>query len=133
MSDWEDEYDENGDAIYKPPPQSCRSGHGLPPHGQCHNETAFHGRSHCCIAGPRVDGAAPHSREVARHTGGDDGVPRAREARRRMFRDASESDRRPPVVTLTVDSTKVGRVIGKLLVLFFEPLECSLFFVRHFC
>ncbi|XP_075906915.1 putative ATP-dependent RNA helicase DDX43 isoform X1 [Nelusetta ayraudi] len=30
-----------------------------------------------------------------------------------MFRDAAESDRRPPVVTLTVDSAKVGRVIGR--------------------
>lgn len=107
MSDWEDEYDENGAAIHKPPPQSCRTGHG-----QYHNETAFHGRS--TFAGPRVDGAA-RSREVVRHTGGDDGGPPAREAGRRMFRDAAESDRRPPVVTLTVDSAKVGRVIGKFL------------------
>lgn len=124
MSDWEDEYDENGDAILKPPPQACRTGPGPPPHSQYHRETEFHGRSN--FAGPRVDGAAP-GREVVRHAGGDDWGPPARQAGRRMFRDASESDRRPPVVTLTVDSAKVGRVIGK-----FSKLSslCTFFFFQ---
>lgn len=110
MSDWEDEYDENGDAIPQPPPQSCRPGHSLPRHGHYQNETAIH--SWNSFAGPRVDGAA-RSRESGRHTGGDNWGPPAREAGRRGFYDASVSDRRPPVVTLTVDSAKVGRVIGK--------------------
>lgn len=110
MSDWEDEYDENGDAIYQPPPQSCRPGRNLPQHGQYQSETPDHGRS--SFARPRVDGVA-RSCESVRHTGGDNSGPPAGEAGRRVFRDASESVRRPPVVTLTVDSSKVGRVIGK--------------------
>lgn len=110
MSDWEDEYDENGDAIYHPPPQSCRPVYTVPRYGQYRSETADHGQN--SFAEPRV-GEDARSRGSVRHTGGGNWGPPAREAGRRVFRDASESDRRPPFVTLSVDSAKVGRVIGK--------------------
>lgn len=108
MSDWEDEYDEDGHAIHQPAPQACLPGPKL--HGHHQSEAAYRGQN--SFAGPRVDGAAL-SRQSVRYPGGDTWGPPARGPGRRVYREASESDRRPPVVTLSVDSAKVGRVIGK--------------------
>lgn len=109
MSDWEDEYDEDGVAIETPPPKLCQTRHDLPLHDQYQSKTAFHSTYN--FGGPRVDRAS-RSHRGFQHSGRDDGGSRAWEGGSLMFRDRSDSGRRP-TVTLTVDSAKVGRVIGK--------------------
>lgn len=113
MSDWEDEYDENGVAIYNLPVKSALTGCKLPVDRQYQRENVYCGVSdRCGFGSPGVEkpGRSCEGTQRKSRGGGDDGRPRPWTAGRRIFGDA-KSDSSPPV-TLSVESVKIGRVIG---------------------
>lgn len=125
MSDWEDEYSEDGVAIQKPATNSAPATWKLPPDNR-QRENAFGGVGN----GPRFGG----SREVRGErsgVGGDFNYPRdgGRQfsrstgwggSGRRTF-DDERSDYAPPV-TITVENASVGRVIGRFKFHLCRPL-----------
>lgn len=113
MSDWEDEYDENGVAIHNLPVKSPLTGCKLPVDWQYQRENVYCGVSNRSGFGsPRVEmpGRSYEGTQRRSGGGGDDGRPRTWTAGRRIFSDAKSDSSTP--VTLSVESVKIGRVIG---------------------
>lgn len=112
MSDWEDEYDENGIAIHNLPVKSSLTGCKLPVDRQYQRENVYCGVSNRFGFGSpgfEMPGRSYEGTQRRSGGGGDDGRPRTWTAGRRIFSDA-KSDSSP--VTLSVERVKIGRVIG---------------------
>lgn len=112
MSDWEDEYDENGVAIYNLPVKSPLTGCNLPVDRRYQRENVYCGASNrpgFGRPGVEMPGRSYEGTQRRSAGGGDDGRPRTWTAGRRMFSDAKSDS---SSVTLSVESVKIGRVIG---------------------
>lgn len=113
MSDWEDEYDENGVAIHNLPVKSSLTGCKPPVDRQYQRENVYCGisnRSRFGSPGVQMPGRSYEGTQRRSGGAGDDSRPRSWTAGRRISSDA-KSDSSPPV-TLSVESVKIGRVIG---------------------
>uniref|UniRef100_A0A3Q0S5P9 RNA helicase n=1 Tax=Amphilophus citrinellus TaxID=61819 RepID=A0A3Q0S5P9_AMPCI len=95
MSDWEDEYDQDGVAINKPAPK-LQTGWKLPDNDRQKKNV---GKANCSGAGPQVR---------SWRSGGDFGGP----GRQRTYVN-EKLDSAPPLI-ITVESASVGRIIGIL-------------------
>uniref|UniRef100_A0A3Q0RYL7 RNA helicase n=1 Tax=Amphilophus citrinellus TaxID=61819 RepID=A0A3Q0RYL7_AMPCI len=93
MSDWEDEYDQDGVAINKPAPK-LQTGWKLPDNDRQKKNV---GKANCSGAGPQVR---------SWRSGGDFGGP----GRQRTYVN-EKLDSAPPLI-ITVESASVGRIIG---------------------
>uniref|UniRef100_A0A3Q0S5Y8 RNA helicase n=1 Tax=Amphilophus citrinellus TaxID=61819 RepID=A0A3Q0S5Y8_AMPCI len=94
MSDWEDEYDQDGVAINKPAPK-LQTGWKLPDNDRQKKNV---GKANCSGAGPQVR---------SWRSGGDFGGP----GRQRTYVN-EKLDSAPPLI-ITVESASVGRIIGR--------------------
>lgn len=113
MSDWEDEYDENGVAIHNLPVKSSLTGYKLPVDRQYQRENVYCGvnnRSGFGSSGVEMPERSYEGTQCRRGGGGGDGRPRTWTPGRRIFSDAKSDSSAP--VTLSVESAKIGRVIG---------------------
>ncbi|XP_071336120.1 probable ATP-dependent RNA helicase DDX43 [Trachinotus anak] len=110
MSDWEDEYDEDGAAIHKPATKSAPVEWKVPHDDRQPGNICYGVRS-----GTRFgEGRAERSGRFKSRSGGGQGralSPGADRGGRRPF-DDRKSDFSPPV-TITVGNASVGRVIGR--------------------
>lgn len=115
MSDWEEEYDEDGVAIQKTPFKSAQRDYKLP-FDDRQRENVFFGARNGTRFGASRDGRIGRSCEGTEYKsrrGGGEGRPLTRSTGRRIF-GAENSDSSPPV-TITVESVSIGRIIGRLL------------------
>lgn len=121
MSDWEDEYNEDGVAIQKPAPKSAPTEWKLPCEDRPRENGNFGVRSGARFGAPR-EWRADRSGEGSESRGprgGGEGRPFPRSTGpRRTFGD-EKLDSSPPV-TVTVESASIGRVIGGFLVQKFQ-------------
>ncbi|XP_062850867.1 probable ATP-dependent RNA helicase DDX43 [Trichomycterus rosablanca] len=111
MSDWETDYDEDGGAVSKPSPvlTAPRTDWKVPSHGGGKESVCFGGKR-----GGRVEGDGAqwrNWRERDRDTGSAEGSDSNR-GRFRAQSGAARSASTPPL-TVSIDSSMIGRVIGR--------------------
>lgn len=115
MSDWEDEYDEDGVAIQNPSIKSAQT-EGKFPYDDRQKEHVFFGVRNGIRSGAPRDGWAGRSCEGTEYKslrGGGEGRPFTWSTGRRTYGN-EKSDSSPPV-TLAVENASIGRVIGGFL------------------
>lgn len=106
MSDWEEEYDEDGVAIQKTHFKSAQTDYKLPFDDRQRENVFFGARN-----GTRF--GASRETEYKSRRGGGEGRPLTWSTGRRIF-GGENSDFSPPV-TITVENVSIGRIIGRLL------------------
>uniref|UniRef100_A0A3B4ZSE7 RNA helicase n=1 Tax=Stegastes partitus TaxID=144197 RepID=A0A3B4ZSE7_9TELE len=110
MSDWEDEYDQDGVAIQKPAAKSAPTEREAPCDDR-QRQNVFFGVRNCSRFGAYNDRRANDSGKGSEYERRIDGGDRGGSGRRRTFDNEKSDSSRP--VTFTVENALVGRIIGR--------------------